>query len=132
MPNNPISAPVPETGPSTTETSARQFDNQATFETHVLSSLHGVQSYHDFVFTDVPSPWGEAVFRIIDENIPARKTHDTKNRTLRIKVMPTWIHDCVQRWMVKQASDWRLNQIITRAEYDLLDVGAGTSKLPYN
>lgn len=39
-------------------TSVIQFDNLPAFEAHVLSSLHQVESYHNFLFTDVPESWG--------------------------------------------------------------------------
>jgi hypothetical protein len=110
-----------------TVTSVNQFDSQAAFEAHVLSSLRRVTTYHDFLFTDVPESWGEAVFRLIDEKIPSRKTHDTKNRTVRIKVMSTGIHNCITPWLVKEMSSWLQNHTITQAEESLLNVGMGTT-----
>jgi hypothetical protein len=79
------------------------------------------------LFTDVPESWGEAVFRLIDEKIPSRKTHDTKNRTVRIKVMSTWIHNCITPWLIKEMNSWLQNHIITQAEESLLNVGMGTT-----
>jgi hypothetical protein len=69
MSNNPASTPVSETDSSMTVTSARQFNNQAAFENHVLFSLQEVEKYHEFLFTDVPGSWGEALFWLIDEKI---------------------------------------------------------------
>lgn len=54
------------------ETSANRFNSQAAFEDHVLSSLRQVETYHDFLFTDVPEDWGEAIFRLVDKEIPSR------------------------------------------------------------
>jgi hypothetical protein len=72
MPNNPTSTHVSEPGSSMIETSANRFNSQAAFEDHVLSSLRQVETYHDFLFTDVPEDWGEAIFRLVDKEIPSR------------------------------------------------------------
>jgi hypothetical protein len=72
MSDVPISTPALESGSFMTVTSAKQFDEQAVFEGHVLSSLHRVKEYHEFVFTDVPPSWGEVALRLIDEKIPSR------------------------------------------------------------
>ena len=50
---------------------------------------------------------------------------------MRIRVRPTWIHDCAQDWLTKQVIDWLLSNEITRDEQLLLHAGVGTSKLPY-
>jgi hypothetical protein len=49
-----ISIPASESGSSITMTSANQFNKQAVFEGYILSSLHRVKEYHEFVFTDMP------------------------------------------------------------------------------
>ncbi|KAJ5781471.1 uncharacterized protein N7518_009954 [Penicillium psychrosexuale] len=127
MPNVPASISVSETGSSMSTTSAKQFDSLSAFEDHVLSSLRQVESSHDFLFTDVPEFWGTTVFQHIDEKIPSQKTHDTKNHTLRIKVKPTEVHNCIQNWLVQQMIDWLLNQDITQNEQSLLRVAVGTT-----
>jgi hypothetical protein len=60
-----------------------------------------------------------------------RKTYDSLTKVLRIKVMPTELHDCCQSW-------WRLSEINLRRIGDLtddeqaqLDVLVGASKIPY-
>jgi hypothetical protein len=69
MPKKPTSTSVSETASSVTMTSVKPFDSPAAFENHVLFSLREVKTYHDFLFTDVPGSWGEAVFWLIDEKI---------------------------------------------------------------
>lgn len=60
-----------------------------------------------------------------------RKTYDSLTAVLRIKVMPTEVHDSCQDW-------WRLSEInlprigdLTEEEQAQLDVRVGTSKIPY-
>jgi hypothetical protein len=72
MSDVPMSTPAPESGSFMTVTSANQFDKQAVFEGHVLSSLCQVKEYHEFVFTDVPPSWAEVALQLIDEKIPSR------------------------------------------------------------
>jgi hypothetical protein len=55
-----------------TVTSANQFDEKADFTDHVVSSLRQRGEYHEFIFTGVPPSWADAVYQLIDENIPSR------------------------------------------------------------
>ncbi|KAJ9238589.1 hypothetical protein DTO169E5_4789 [Paecilomyces variotii] len=127
MSDIPLSTPTYEPGSSITVTSTKQFDNQSDFKDYILSSLYQVKEYHEFVFIDVPSSWGEAVLQLIDESIPSRKSYNTITHTLRIRVVFTWIHDCVQGWLTKQLVEWLLNGDITREEELLLHPGVGTT-----
>lgn len=72
MSNVPVSTPIPQPSSVMTVTSANQFNEQADFTGHVLSSLAQVNEDHEFIFTDVPFSWGDVVFRLIDEKIPSR------------------------------------------------------------
>ncbi|KKK25591.1 hypothetical protein AOCH_000088 [Aspergillus ochraceoroseus] len=114
-----ISTPSLESGSFMTVTSARQFDKLAVFEAHVLSYLRRVKEYHEFVFTDVPPSWGQAILRLIDEKIASRKSYNTTSRSLSIRVMPTEIQNCIQ--------DWLLNHDVTREEQLLLHGIVGTT-----
>ncbi|KAJ9255403.1 hypothetical protein DTO207G8_3159 [Paecilomyces variotii] len=114
MSDIPLSTSTSKPGSSITVLSTNQFDNQSDFKDYILFSLYQVKEYHEFVFIDVPSSWGEAVLRLIDESIPSR-------------VAFTWIHDCVQDWLTKQMIEWLLNGDITRQEESLLQPGVGTT-----
>ncbi|KAJ9315242.1 hypothetical protein DTO271D3_4409 [Paecilomyces variotii] len=126
MSDIPLSTSTSKPGSSITVTPTKQFDNQSGFKDYILSSLRQVKEYHEFVFIDVPSSWGEAVLRLIDESIPSRKSYNTITHTLQIRVVFTWIHDCVQGWLTKQLVEWLLNGGITREEESLLHPGVGT------
>ncbi|KAJ9203610.1 hypothetical protein DTO164E3_2532 [Paecilomyces variotii] len=127
MSDIPLSTSTSKPGSSITVTSTNQFDNQSDFKDYILSSLYQVKEYHEFVFIDVPSSWGEAVLQLIDESIPSRNSYNTITHTLRIRVVFTWIHDCVQGWLTKQLVEWLLNGDITREEESLLHLGVGTT-----
>lgn len=72
MSDIPLSTSTSKPGSSITVTPTKQFDNQSDFKDYILSSLYQAKEYHEFVFIDVPSSWGEAVLRLIDESIPSR------------------------------------------------------------
>ncbi|PKX89817.1 uncharacterized protein P174DRAFT_378604 [Aspergillus novofumigatus IBT 16806] len=113
-----------------TVTSANQFDKQADFKDHVVSSLHQNREYHEFIFTDVPPSWADAVYQLIDEIIPSRtsrKSYNSQSRELRIRVKPTEILDCIQSWLFKQPLVWLVNGDITLQEQELFDPGVGTT-----
>lgn len=42
-------------------TSASKFDSLATFKEYVESVVSSNQGYHEFILTDVPPSWGDAV-----------------------------------------------------------------------
>jgi hypothetical protein len=72
MPDVPESIPTPGSSSSMTVTSADQFDGSADFTDHVVSSLHRNREYHEYIFTDVPRWFAEAVYQLVDEYIPSR------------------------------------------------------------
>ncbi|KAJ5622582.1 hypothetical protein N7528_005814 [Penicillium herquei] len=72
-----ISTPsaMPKRASFITVNSTNQFNTQAVFEDHIRSSLNQAKEYHEFVYTDVPDPWGEVVPEIIDERISTHNAH---------------------------------------------------------
>ncbi|KAF7169370.1 hypothetical protein CNMCM5623_002133 [Aspergillus felis] len=127
MPDVPFSTPTTEPSSFMTVTSATQFDKQADFRDHVVSSLRQNNEYHAFIFTGVPPSWADAVYQLIDEKIPSRKSYNSKSRELRIVVRHTDITDCVHSWLIDQTSDWVENGDITRQERKLLCLRVGTT-----
>ncbi|KAG2027613.1 hypothetical protein GB937_000052 [Aspergillus fischeri] len=53
MSDVPFSTLAAESSSFMTVTSANQFDQQADFTDHVVSSLHRNREYHELIFTDV-------------------------------------------------------------------------------
>ncbi|GFF34895.1 hypothetical protein IFM46972_04386 [Aspergillus udagawae] len=127
MPDVPFSTPTPQSSSIMTVTSANQFDEQADFTDHVVSSLRQSREYHEFMFTGVPPLWADAVYQLIDEKIPSRKSYNSKSRELQIKVRHTEITNCIQPWLFKQPLGWLLNGDITLEEEDLFYGSVGTT-----
>ncbi|KAJ9294937.1 hypothetical protein DTO271G3_6499 [Paecilomyces variotii] len=93
MSDIPLSSPTSEPSSSITVTSTNQFDKQTDFKEYILSSLYQVKEYHEFVFTNVPSSWGEAVLRLIDESITSRKEPDFFFQ-VNDHILPTLVVEC--------------------------------------
>ncbi|GFF82790.1 hypothetical protein IFM61606_02540 [Aspergillus udagawae] len=110
-----------------TVTSANQFDKQADFTDHVVSSLRQSREYHEFIFTGVPPSWADAVYQLTDEKIPSRKSYNSKSRELQIKVKHTEITNCIQPWLFKLPLGWLLNGDITLEEEELFYGSVGTT-----
>ncbi|GIJ84795.1 hypothetical protein Asppvi_003646 [Aspergillus pseudoviridinutans] len=130
MSDVPISAPTTEPSSFITVTSANQFDEQADFTDHIVSSLRQNNEYHVFIFTGVPPSWADAVYQLIDENSlskTSRKSYNSKSRELRIRVMHTEIINSIQSWLFHPPMDWFFNGDITRQEVDLFYPGVGTT-----
>ncbi|KAJ5436213.1 hypothetical protein N7445_007098 [Penicillium cf. griseofulvum] len=112
-PDSPVtSSPL---SPAMTSTSAKAFLNQSDFEHHILKTIHNASEPQILVFTDIKPSWGQQVVDLInetDDGCSTRKTYDSLMKVLRIKVMPTEVHDCCQDW-------WRLSEIRLRENGDL-------------
>ncbi|GIK02050.1 hypothetical protein Aspvir_006093 [Aspergillus viridinutans] len=127
MSDVPISTPTTEPSSFVTVTSANQFDWLTDFIHHVVSLLRQNREYHEFIFTDVPPSWADAVYQLIDEKIPSRKSYNSKSRELQIRVNHTHITDCIQPWLFKKPVGWLLDGDMTLEEVDLFYPGVGTT-----
>ncbi|KAJ5728232.1 hypothetical protein N7493_004562 [Penicillium malachiteum] len=108
----------------TTVTASTQFSDSIELRNHLLALLSEVKDYHEFTYTDLPTPWGLKLFEGIDEQFPLRKTLNTKERTLQVRAMPREIHDCVQPWITRAMyTAWNLDP----EEKKLLRPGVGTT-----
>ncbi|KAJ5731627.1 uncharacterized protein N7483_006135 [Penicillium malachiteum] len=70
--NFSITTATPNSGSFMTVNSANQFNTEAAFQYHIISSLRQAQEYHEFLYTDVPRSWGEVILQVIDEKISSR------------------------------------------------------------
>jgi hypothetical protein len=57
--------------------------------------------------------------------------YNSYTQTLDVKIMPTFIHDSHQPWLVKEIMRMVATRFITFAEFELLEILCGTSKCPY-
>ncbi|CAP79912.1 Pc12g02850 [Penicillium rubens Wisconsin 54-1255] len=114
--NSPVNS-SPPLSPGMSSTSATEFVDQSDFEYHVLKEIRSASESQVLVFTDINPSWGEQIVDLInetDDGYSTRKTYDSLTKVLRIKVMPTELHDCCQSW-------WRLSEINLRRIGDLTD-----------
>ncbi|KAB8258961.1 hypothetical protein BDV32DRAFT_64079 [Aspergillus pseudonomiae] len=103
--------------PTMITTCADKFADQSCFESYVRNAIQKASNPQILVFTKVSSSWGEQTVDSVNQKrdgYSTRKTYNSWTKVLRVIVMSTEIHDCVQDW-------WRL------CELDLRDTGVLTS-----
>ncbi|GAB1206584.1 hypothetical protein APSETT445_005274 [Aspergillus pseudonomiae] len=103
--------------PTIITTCADKFADQSCFESYVRNAIQKASNPQILVFTKVSSSWGEQTVDSVNQKrdgYSTRKTYNSWTKVLRVIVMSTEIHDCVQDW-------WRL------CELDLRDTGVLTS-----
>ncbi|KAJ5550593.1 hypothetical protein N7535_001464 [Penicillium sp. DV-2018c] len=86
-----------------------------------------VEKAAEYYFTDVPPAWGPSIFAYLDEEgFPLRKSWNSQDHVLRLKI-PTQIHNSIQRWFTRCASEWERSGLITPDERDMIDGEFGTT-----
>ncbi|KAJ5899730.1 hypothetical protein N7495_004474 [Penicillium taxi] len=107
-------------------TSVNDFDTIEDFEAKVLC-LAGTKKPGDFSYTEVPPSWAIRVFKALDEEYPHRKTWNSKDLVLRLK-MPVRVHDCHQAWISGEMQEWRtVPGLWSQADNRLCGLGVGTT-----
>ncbi|KAJ6150362.1 hypothetical protein N7471_001561 [Penicillium samsonianum] len=119
----------PPPSPEMSSSCAKKFVDQSDFESHILNAIRSASEPQVLVFTDVSSSWGERIVDLINETSDGhstRKSYNSSIKVLRIRIMPTEVHDCCQDW-------WRVSEITLRDVGDLtgyeqaqIDVRVGT------
>ncbi|KAE8323504.1 hypothetical protein BDV39DRAFT_217738 [Aspergillus sergii] len=61
------------------------------------------------------------------EGRAVRKSYNTVTGDFSLKIMPTWVHNCIQPWQMECSSAWSENGLITREEFRELHMYAGTT-----
>ncbi|OOQ84017.1 hypothetical protein PEBR_32413 [Penicillium brasilianum] len=117
----------PSSDSSRTRVSANQFKIQPQFEDAIRETLLQVQGFHELIITDLPLGWEEFLWEF-EENLPyTRKSYDPKIRTLRLKLMPNQIHDCVLEWLINSMAEAGISQFLTSAENKEIRLKCGTT-----
>ncbi|KAJ5822971.1 hypothetical protein N7447_005311 [Penicillium robsamsonii] len=127
-PDSPVKS-SPPLFPGMSSTSATEFVDQTDFEYHVLKEIRSASESQVLVFTDVNSSWGERIVDLInetDDGYSIRKTYDSLIGVLRIRVMPTEVHNCSQSWWRLSETNLRRIGDLTDGEHVQLDVLVGT------
>ncbi|CAG8891849.1 unnamed protein product [Penicillium egyptiacum] len=105
----------PEPSPTMITTCANKFVDQSDFEFHVCDAIQRASNPQVLVFTNVSRSWGEQIVESINQTrdgYSTRKNYNSWTKVLRITIMPTVLHDCVQTW-------WRVTEIALRDTGDL-------------
>lgn len=132
--------------------SASGFEHLRDLLEFIFESVQSVTKPQDLLFTDVSPALGSLVFDALGEKIVSRyvrceaprystliqtysstrKSWNSKTCKLRIRIMPTEIHDCHQSWMLAVVKEWFFNGHTTQDECAILDSRVGTSKSSYS
>lgn len=128
-----------------TSTTVNTFDTVEEFENYVLEQLE-LHEPRDHLFTEVPVYWGERVWkevsrlesssiRSVDLHIllnilklrdSASLSFDVLLHTLRIKTMPTELHNRAQCWINGLFGLWSYQNLLNVQEIMLMRLAAGT------
>ena len=112
---------------SRTVVSADRFKIQPQFEEAIRNTLREAKGFHELVITNVPSGWEDFLWEV-EEDLPSiRKTYDPDTRCLRLKIMPTYAHNCIAEWISASISRACAIGFLNLAELDLLLLQQGTS-----
>ena len=113
---------------SRTVVSADRFSVQPQFEKTIQNTLRGVKGFHELVINNVPPGWEDFLWKF-EENLPhIRKSYIPESRCLRLKIMPTHVHNCIAEWISASISRACTTSFLDLAELDLLLLQQGTSE----
>ncbi|KAF9888179.1 hypothetical protein FE257_009174 [Aspergillus nanangensis] len=104
---------------------------QSIFE-DIVHQLPSISKFTELTFENVDPDDGSLICRSLDsdaetERSCARVNYNSVTRILRLKLMPTALHDVHQQWINKCLVEWRFNGLITQQESKLLWGGVGTT-----
>ncbi|KAJ6080073.1 hypothetical protein N7467_009826 [Penicillium canescens] len=90
---------TPSSVSSRTVISADLFKTQPQFEEAIHNTLREAKGFHELVITNVPLGWEDFLWEV-EEDLPSiRKTYNPESRCLRLKIMPTYAHNCIAEWI---------------------------------
>ncbi|KAJ5582191.1 hypothetical protein N7535_000811 [Penicillium sp. DV-2018c] len=122
---------TPSTVSSRTVVSADQFKMLDLFKEAIHTTILGLQGFHELVITDLPPGW-EDFLGAEEEYLPTtRKSYDPASRKLRLKIMPTNIHNCLTAWFSTSFFFAGTSGFLNDEEGDILCLDVGTSNGPY-
>jgi hypothetical protein len=80
----------------------------------ILNTNHSAE----ITYSSVPPDWGTLIVDSIDshedtERSNAKINYNTVTQTVRIRIMPTLLHECHGNWMRNVEDDWREQNLVT-------------------
>lgn len=125
----PTLALTPSSASSRTVVSADRFEIRPHFEEAIRNTLREAKGFHELVITNVPPGWEHFLWEV-EEDLPSiRKTYNPDTRYLRLKIMPTYAHNCIAEWISASISRACAIGFLNLAELDLLLLQQGTSEV---
>lgn len=119
---------TPSSVSSRTVISADLFNIQPQFEEAIHNTLREAKGFHELVITNVPLGWKDFLWEV-EEDLPSiRKTYNPESRCLRLKIKPTYAHNCIAEWISASISRACATGFLDLAELDLLLLQQGTSE----
>ncbi|CAL5868616.1 uncharacterized protein PFLUO_LOCUS2843 [Penicillium psychrofluorescens] len=111
---------IPSNVSSRTVVSADRFEIQPQFEEAIHNNLREAKGFHELVITNVPPGWEDFLWEV-EEDLPTiRKTYNPESRCLRLKIMPTYIHNCIFEWISTSISRASGTGFLNAAEIGLI------------
>ncbi|KAB8198989.1 hypothetical protein BDV34DRAFT_233528 [Aspergillus parasiticus] len=111
-------------------TCANRFADQSSFESHVRDAIQHASNPQILVFTKVNPSWGEQTVDSINDTrdgYSTRKNYNSLAEVLRITLMPTELHDCVQDWWRSSQMTWWNTGDLTSHEQFQIQTRVGTT-----
>ncbi|PIG87452.1 hypothetical protein AARAC_005483 [Aspergillus arachidicola] len=104
-------------------TCADRFADQSSFESHVRDAIQHASNPQILVFTKVNPSWGEQTVDSINDTrdgYSTRKNYNSLAEVLRITLMPTELHDCVQDWwQSSQMTLWDTGDLTSHEQFQI-------------
>ncbi|KAB8210164.1 hypothetical protein BDV34DRAFT_237322 [Aspergillus parasiticus] len=115
---------------STLHFEAPLFPHYSDFLAHVTGQIRDSQYNFFLVYKGIQKTWIQDAWDYIEDNHEGRavrKSYNTVTGDFSLKIMPTWVHNCIQPWQMECTSAWCENGLITREEFRELHTYAGTT-----
>ncbi|PGH37132.1 hypothetical protein GX50_00116 [[Emmonsia] crescens] len=98
----------------------------------IIHKIPTIQKFTEIIYEDISSSDGALICQSLasSEQVERRNIRVNFNShtgTLRIRVMPTELHDAHQRWATDAVVDWVLGGLVSREEQRGLGAGVGTT-----
>ncbi|KAJ5591464.1 uncharacterized protein N7459_001833 [Penicillium hispanicum] len=112
---------------SRTVASADQFQIQPQFKEAIYNAVREAKGFHELVITNIPPGW-ESFLWEAEEDLPSiRKNYNPESRYLRLKIRPTYAHNCIVEWISTSISRASGMGFLNTAELDLVLLQSGTN-----
>ncbi|QSS56973.1 ornithine decarboxylase antizyme [Histoplasma capsulatum var. duboisii H88] len=98
----------------------------------IIHKIPTIQKFTEIIYENISPSDGALICQSLEasEHVERRNIRVNFNaftRTLRIRIMPTELHDAHQRWAIDALVEWTQDGLLSREEQRALDAGVGTN-----